>query len=126
MVRPFMSKTRKLEQKEFQEILDKLEEYRRKIYEYNKLVSGKGFRLKPLHIVVKKQNNTTVKYLYFGRYWYKVVYVGRSGKTSKVKWIYLGKEKPDNTLPDPPKHPLEGIVVKIDDTGVYLISSRQV
>ncbi|WFO75342.1 hypothetical protein J4526_00065 [Desulfurococcaceae archaeon MEX13E-LK6-19] len=116
-------KTEKITKEMLDKLYSILEEYKRKLYDYNRLVSEKGYRLKPVHIVVKKTKLGTVKYMYFGRYWYKVVYVGKSGKTSKVKWVYLGKEKPEKELPDPPRHPLEGLVVKIDSTGIYVITS---
>jgi len=100
-----------------------LEEYKTRLYEYNKLVSTYGYYLKPLHIVYKKTSNGTVKYVYYGRYWYKIVYAGKRNKTSIVKWIYIGREKPLPKLPDPPHHPLEGIVLRIDSTGVYMKKS---
>ncbi|MFP3203656.1 MAG: hypothetical protein RXR43_16050, partial [Sulfolobus sp.] len=40
------------------------------------------------------------KYIYIGRYWYKL-----ERKNGKQKWIYLGKEKPLPNLPDPPELP---------------------
>lgn len=115
-------KAKRIDMETFNKLNDILNEYKRVLYEYNKLVSSRGYRLKPVHMVVKKTPLGKVKYLYFGRYWYRVVYTGKTGRTSRVKWVYLGKNKPEEDLPDPPKHPLEGIVVKIDSTGVYIIS----
>lgn len=87
-----------------------LEEYKRAIYRYNSMIRGTGYYLKPMHVVVKHSASGEKKYTYVGRYWWRVVYVGKKGKTSRVKWIYVGKEKPAELkdYPDPPNHILVG------------------
>ncbi len=87
-----------------------LEEYKRAIYRYNSMIRGTGYYLKPIHVVVKHDTSGEKKYIYVGRYWWRVVYVGKKGKTSRVKWIYVGKEKPAELkdYPDPPSHILVG------------------
>ncbi len=88
-----------------------IEEYKKEIYRYNTLIRSAGYYLKPLHIVVKRFGNEQRTYYYIGRYWWKIVYAGKKGKTSKVKWIYIGREKPMElrTYPDPPPNPLDGL-----------------
>ncbi len=103
-------------------INDIISGYTQKIYEYNNIVRKKGYYLKPVHIVVKKRKDgTRVKYYYYGRYWYRIEI--RKNGSSQIKWIYLGKEKPDKDLPDPPKNPLEGLVVRVDNEGISLNKS---
>jgi len=90
--------------------------YRRRIYEYNSLIRETGYYLKPIHVVVKKVDNTRSKYVYFGRYWYRVV----RNPNGRIQWIYVGREKPDPQLPEPPLNPFEGlrIIVYEDDVVV--------
>jgi len=90
--------------------------YRRRIYEYNSLIRETGYYLKPIHVVVKKVDNTRSKYVYFGRYWYRVV----RNPNGRIQWIYVGREKPDPQLPEPPLNPFEGlrIIVYEDDVIV--------
>ncbi len=82
-----------------------------RIYDYNNIAKQKGYYLKPVHIVVKKKDGEKIKYYYYGRYWYKIEYV--KDKKTRIKWIYMGKSKPDPELPDPPENPLEGLVVRL-------------
>lgn len=70
------------------------------------MIKNYGVYLKPVHIVIKKSSQNTKVYHYYGRYWYKVVY-----ENGKLRWIYIGKEKPFLELPDPPLNPL--LVIKI-------------
>ena len=42
-----------------------------------------------------------------------------------IKWVYVGKNKPLNNLPDPPRNPLEGLVIKISNGGIEIISSNK-
>ncbi len=85
------------------------------IYEYNNSIRHTGYYLKPVHIATRRlQDGTTVKYYYYGRYWYKV----ERDALGKLKWVYLGKEKPSPFLPNPPPNPLEGVVVKKYDNSV--------
>lgn len=81
------------------EIIDKM---KRLVYDYNKKVSKYGVYLKPYHIVYKKGK----KYIYIGRYWYRL-----EKKDGKLKWIYLGKVKPYDYLPDPPEIPEQTFIV---------------
>ncbi len=86
--------------------------YRARIYAYNAMIKDSGYYLKPIHLVYKRLKNQRVKYIYFGRYWYRLV-----KKRGTIKWIYVGKDKPDPHLPDPPLSPFEGlsIIVNGDD-----------
>ncbi len=99
----------------YQLIMELFSPYRRKIYEYNSLIKETGYYLKPIHLVVKKELN--LKYLYFGRYWYRVV----RGYHGRIKWIYIGREKPDPNLPEPPLNPFEGLKIIVSD-GDILVS----
>jgi hypothetical protein len=79
------------------------------IYEYNNKIRDTGYYLKPVHMSTRRlADGTVVKYYYYGRYWYRV----EKGESGSVRWIYLGREKPSPQLPDPPRNPLEGVVVK--------------
>ena len=85
--------------------------------EYNKAVYRLGYYLKPKHVVLKTRGGRRVRYVYYGRYWWRVEYGGRKGGTSRIKWRYIGVRKPDE-VPPPPPMPLEGlkfIVVGGDD-----------
>ena len=99
-----------------------LEEYKRKIYRYNSLIRDTGFYLKPLHIVSRRVDDGRRTYYYFGRYWWRVVYAGKSGKTSRVKWIYVGREKPSELAgyPDPPSYPIAGLRFSVDGRDVII------
>ncbi len=93
--------------------------YRVRIYAYNSQIRDTGYYLKPVHMVYKKLEGRKVKYMYFGRYWYRV-YRAREGGRSKIKWIYVGRDKPDPQLPEPPINPLEGIAVIVDGDDVLV------
>ncbi|MCY0860237.1 MAG: hypothetical protein OWQ54_07380 [Sulfolobaceae archaeon] len=82
---------------------------KRKVYEYNSKIAAYNVYLKPFHVVYKKNK----KYIYIGKYWYQL-----QKSKGKIKWIYLGKAKPIESLPDPPKIP-EFTLIK-DDEG-YLV-----
>lgn len=104
-------------------LMNLYEPYKRKINEYNVLIKDSGYYLKPLHFVYLKSPNmfTNIKYVYFGRYWYRVYKAsGSPGSKSRTKWIYVGKEKPDPTLPDPPINPFEGLYVLVVGSDVLL------
>ncbi len=90
-----------------------LEKYRRELYSYNSFIKRYGYYLKPMHIVYRRTKRGLTKYVYYGRYWYRVKYLDKHGGTSRVKWVYVGREKPDPRLPDPPVHPLDGLVVRV-------------
>lgn len=96
-----------------------LEPYLKAVYEYNSLISGTGYYLKPVHVVTRRLGGSKRVYVYYGRYWWRVVYAGKRGKTSLVRWIYLGTEKPPG-LPDPPRNPLEGVSVILEGDDVLV------
>lgn len=90
------------------------------IYNYNSLIKSRGYYLKPVHIVTRQSpDGTKVTYYYYGRYWYKLE---KDQTTKKLKWKYLGKEKPDPSLPDPPPFQLEGLVIKKYDSYVEFLA----
>jgi len=91
-----------IDQNEFDEIMDKLKNL---VYQYNENLKKTGYYLKPFHVVYKKNGK---EYYYFGRYWYRLEYGNK-----KMQWIYLGKDKPDDKLPDPPMIP-EVTIMKRD------------
>ncbi len=89
-----------------------LEDYRRAVYAYNSLISGTGYYLKPTHVVTRRlEDGTRLRYIYIGRYWWRLSYVSRRGGKGGVKWRYIGKEKPAalKDYPDPPEPPLAGL-----------------
>jgi len=92
--------------------------YKTTLYSYNTAIKRYGVYLKPVHIVVKKSISGDKVYHYYGKYWYKVVY-----NNGKLKWLYVGKEKPRQEIPDPPINPLVAIRIlnKGNDTScIYL------
>lgn len=95
-------------------IMEIFSPYRRKIYEYNELIRESGYYLKPVHVVIKK--STSFKYLYFGRYWYRII----KSEGRKLRWIYVGREKPDPNLPEPPLNPFEGLRIIVDGDDVVI------
>jgi hypothetical protein len=102
-----------------------LEDYKSRIYKYNSTISKTGFYLKPVHVVVKSTSAGKRKYIYIGRYWWKISYVGRQGKTSRIRWVYVGTEKPRELIgyPDPPPHPLVGLSLAVEGDDVILDES---
>lgn len=122
------TKTIKIKTSVPQEIVKKvnllLSNFLPEIYRYNNLVRNKNYYLKPVHIVIKKKSNgSIVKYQYYGRYWYRLE--RKPGRPSRIKWVYMGKEKPEKELPDPPRNPLDGLVIKISDNEVEIIASKK-
>lgn len=99
-----------------------LEEYRRMIYRYNSIIAEKGFYLKPVHIVVREVDGVKRRYVYIGRYWWRVSYAGKKGRISRVKWVYVGREKPRELIgyPDPPPHPLVGLSYIVEGNDVIM------
>lgn len=86
-------------------------------YEYNNLIRPTRYYLKPVHVVTRRlTNGTVVKYYYYGRYWYRL----EKDIFGKQRWIYVGREKPRLDFPDPPRNPLEGVVVKKYDEVVLI------
>ncbi|MFN3267930.1 MAG: hypothetical protein ACK416_01575 [Zestosphaera sp.] len=103
-------------------LMNLYEPYKYKLNEYNMLIKDSGYYLKPLHFVYLKSPRMflSIRYVYFGRYWYRVYRVSGSRSRSKIRWIYVGKEKPDPTLPDPPLNPFEGLYVLAVGSDVLL------
>jgi hypothetical protein len=110
--------------KYFNKINLALSEFLKEFYQYNSQLKNTGYYLKPVHIVVKNGKNGKTKYYYYGRYWYKLV-INRGGK-SRIKWIYIGKNKPHPQLPDPLDNPLEGTVVKLREDHVEIIAPEKI
>lgn len=99
-----------------------LSDYLTTIYMYNSVIKARNYYLKPVHIVTKKKaSGEKIKYYYYGRYWYRI----ERSSNGRIKWIYIGKEKPISSLPDPPKNPLEGLVVKIDGDELEIIATTK-
>lgn len=90
------------------------------IYQYNSAIKHFGYYLKPVHVVSRRSDGNLVKYYYYGRYWYRL-----DTSSSKLKWIYIGRNKPDPSLPDPPPHELEGLVVKKSDGFVEFLAHSE-
>lgn len=88
--------------------------YKTALYAYNTAIKSYDVYLKPVHIVVKKRGDAVVVYHYYGKYWYRIRY-----EKGKLKWIYLGRERPLPDLPNPPVNPLTVVkIVKRDGNGV--------
>ncbi len=90
----------KVTREEYERIMDSL---KRAVYEYNTSLRGTNVYLKPYHVVHKGDK----KYVYVGRYWYVL-----EREKGRLKWRYLGKAKPFQNLPDPPRIPEMTIVVE--------------
>ncbi|MET1101789.1 MAG: hypothetical protein ABWW69_04855 [Pyrodictiaceae archaeon] len=104
-------------------IKDFMEKYKRELYAYNSMISETGYYLKPVHIVVRTMPNGEKRsYYYYGRYWWKIVYIGKRGRTSRIKWKYLGKRKPLelSKYPEPPPNPLEGLSYYVQDNDIIV------
>jgi len=87
-------------------------------YEYNSKIRHTGFYLKPVHMSTRRlQDGTLVKYYYYGRYWYRL----EKDALGRLKWVYIGREKPLHSLPDPPRNPLEGVVIKKYNDTVEIV-----
>ena len=100
-----------------------VEEYMKELYRYNSLISKKGYYLKPLHIVTKPSPEGGRRvYHYIGRYWWRIEYVGKKGKTSLIKWIYVGREKPKelHNYPNPPPNPLSGLRYRVEGRDIIV------
>lgn len=109
-----------------EDLLEILEKIKDLFKEYNRYISGSGYYLKPIHFVTKNVKGEKRKFIYLGRYWWKIVYLGRSEKGGvKLKWIYIGRTKPSG-LPDPPGNPLEGLSIytKEGSEDVYFIKLK--
>lgn len=78
-----------------------LEPVKNAIYEYNSIISRRGYYLKPVHMVYRRGPGGTKIYEYYGRYWWR---------KGEKRLIYAGSLKPRG-LPDPPPNPLEGLSI---------------
>ncbi|MEM2007213.1 MAG: hypothetical protein QW154_06215 [Sulfolobales archaeon] len=85
-------------------LLDLYTQFKLELLEYNERIRDTGYYVKPMHVTYKSDNGVKLKYVYFGRYWYRV-----NKRKKRLGWVYLGKEKPDPSLPDPPLNPFEGV-----------------
>ena len=89
-----------------------IDEIKQPFYEYNSLISNTGYYLKPVHKVYKKLPNGKKRiYEYYGRYWWKKV---------GSRWIYAGNIKPKIIRYEPPRHPLEGLSIIIEDKDIIM------
>lgn len=84
------------------------DEYVRKLNEYNDQIKHTGFYLKPVMKIVRRDRNDPSKVARYDYYYGKFWYIQISTRQRKA-YIYVGKEKPLESLPDPPRDPLEGI-----------------
>ena len=90
-----------------------LDECLKRVYEYNNVVKNYGLYLKPIHIVTKSNGRI---YIYIAKYWYKLQKRG-----SNIRWIYVGRKKPENSIiPNPPSCPIERVVVKLNGKRVEI------
>ncbi|MET1128429.1 MAG: hypothetical protein ABWW70_03845 [Thermoproteota archaeon] len=99
-----------------------LDEELRKIYSYNAQIRGTGFYLKPWHVVKKRTSRGERLYIYIGRYWWRLAYVGKRGRTSRIRWTYVGRSKPQELsgYPDPPPTALEGIRIAVEGDDIVM------
>ncbi len=82
----------------------KLADLKRVFYEYNRVIRGTGYYLKPVHKVYKNVKGSRRVYEYYGRYWWKLVRVNWG-----VRYVYVGRIKPLDVKVNPPGNPLEGL-----------------
>lgn len=87
------------------------QQYQKNLGDYNEMLQKlqKTYYLKPKHTVYTRRGRHV--YNYHGRYWWKIEYLGRKGKTSRIRWHYvpLGVTQKPLDVPDPPKDPLLGL-----------------
>lgn len=100
-------------------LLDLFLRYKLEIMEYNERIRSSGYYVKPIHVTYRSSGGRRLKYVYFGRYWYRV-----TKKGGRVVWVYLGREKPEPSLPDPPPNPFEGVSVVVVDDGDLEVRSE--
>ncbi len=101
-----------------------VEKYKVEIYRYNEFIKNTGYYLKPVHMVYKRDRDGRLRvYRYVAKYWWRIFYIGRRGKTSRIKWIYVGSRMPyhpDLMLNPPPPSPFEGIGYAVEGEDVLL------
>ncbi len=95
------------------------DEYVKQLNEYNERIRHTGFYLKPVIKVARRDHKDPSKIIkhdyYYGKYWYIAI----STKKRKA-YLYVGKEKPLESLPDPPKDPLEGVEIIYDGEDILI------
>ncbi|MCX8185210.1 MAG: hypothetical protein RMI56_04145 [Sulfolobales archaeon] len=109
-----MKRRKLLIRKGLNHLLDLYIKYKLELLDYNEMIKNTGYYIKPIHIAYRSSGGSRLKYVYFGRYWYRV-----SKRGGRLIWIYLGKEKPEPSLPDPPLNPFEGIsAIVVNDEDI--------
>ncbi|MCI2415278.1 MAG: hypothetical protein MPF33_08590 [Candidatus Aramenus sp.] len=98
-----------LNEREFDDVITRFKEL---VYEYNSKIKEYNVYLKPFHVV----NKGGKRYFYIGKYWYKLERIN-----GKLKWIYLGKEKPIKEMPEPPRFP-EVTIIKAENK--YIVDDK--
>jgi hypothetical protein len=81
-----------------------LADLKRVFYEYNRVIRGTGYYLKPVHKVYKRVGGLVRVYEYYGRYWWRLTRRG-----GRLRYVYSGTIKPRGVPVDPPSNPLEGL-----------------
>ncbi len=107
----------------YQAIKAVLEDFLKEVYRYNSLLKGTGFYLKPVHIVTRRlSDGTRLRYMYIGRYWWRLSYEPKRRGGKGLRWRYVGREKPPELhgYPDPPTSPLHGLHVIVDGDDVLI------
>jgi len=90
-------------------------EIKEAFYEYNTLISNTGYYLKPVHKVYKRLSDRRRRiYEYYGRYWWR-----RKGN----RLVYAGTVKPRRVPVEPPKHPLDGLSIIVEDDDIIISCS---
>lgn len=97
-------------------ILDLYSQFKLEILSYNERIKDTGYYVKPMHVAYKNNDAGRVKYIYFGRYWYRVV-----RRDNRLVWVYVGKDKPEPSLPDSPPNPFENVsIAVINDNDIEI------
>lgn len=86
--------------------------FKSEMREYKKLFKGWGYTF-------KKVKPSSAKRPYY--YWYKWEY---DTETKNNQWTYLGKDKPEETIPDPPISRLDEVEYTVAGSNI-LISQQE-
>ena len=89
-------------------IKDYEKEFKAETREYKKIFKGWGY-------TYKKVKPKTAKRPY--HYWYKWEY---SAETKNNEWTYIGKDKPEASIPDPPMNRLDEVDYSIAGSTILL------
>ncbi|MBS7643520.1 hypothetical protein KEJ26_02905 [Candidatus Bathyarchaeota archaeon] len=99
------------------------QQYQKILREYNEKLQKlhKRYYLKPKHTVYTRRGRRV--YTYHGRYWWKIEYLGRKGKASRIRWHYvpLGSTPKSVDASDPPQNPLQGLKYQKFSNGDLLM-----